>query len=57
MDFSLSPEPEAVQEKAQRLAREVRGLSARLDREGGFPREILYLWAQGFSHKWPLPPS
>jgi len=48
MDFSLSPEQEAVQEKAQRLAREVRGLSARLDREARFPREILHLWAKGF---------
>jgi hypothetical protein len=54
MDFSLSPEPEAVQEKAQRLAREVRGLSARLDREGGFPRKSFI--SGPMLHKWPLPP-
>jgi len=46
MDFTLSPEQQAVQEKARRLAREVKGLSARLDREAQFPREILHLWAQ-----------
>jgi len=46
MDFTLSPEQQGVQEKAQSLAREVKGLSARLDREAQFPREILHLWAQ-----------
>ena len=45
MDFTLSPEQQGVQEKAQSLAREVKGLSARLDREAQFPREILHLWA------------
>jgi alkylation response protein AidB-like acyl-CoA dehydrogenase len=33
MDFTLSPEPRGVQEKAQPLAREVTALSARLDRD------------------------
>jgi alkylation response protein AidB-like acyl-CoA dehydrogenase len=46
MDFTLSPEQQAVQEKARHLAREVKELSARLDREAQFPREILHLWAQ-----------
>lgn len=46
MDFTLSPEQQGVQEKAQRLAGEVKELSARLDREARFPREILQLWAR-----------
>ena len=46
MDFTLSPEQQGVQEKARRLAQEVKELSARLDREGQFPQEILKLWAQ-----------
>jgi len=46
MDFTLSPEQQGVQEKAQGLAREVKDLSARLDREAQFPREILQLWAR-----------
>jgi alkylation response protein AidB-like acyl-CoA dehydrogenase len=46
MDFTLSPEQQAVQKKAQRLAREVKDLSARFDREAQFPREILHLWSQ-----------
>jgi alkylation response protein AidB-like acyl-CoA dehydrogenase len=46
MDFTLSPEQQAVQKKAQHLAREVADLSARLDREARFPHEILHLWAQ-----------
>ncbi len=46
MEFALSPEQRAVQEKAGHLAREVKGLSARLDREAVFPKEILHLWAQ-----------
>jgi alkylation response protein AidB-like acyl-CoA dehydrogenase len=46
MDFTLSPEQQAVQKKAQHLAREVKELSARLDREAQFPREILHLWGQ-----------
>jgi alkylation response protein AidB-like acyl-CoA dehydrogenase len=46
MDFTLSPEQQAVQKKAQRLAREVKDLSARLDRDSQFPQEILHLWAQ-----------
>jgi hypothetical protein len=32
MEFALSPEQQAVQEKARHLAREVKGLSARLVR-------------------------
>jgi alkylation response protein AidB-like acyl-CoA dehydrogenase len=46
MDFTLSPEQQAVQKKAQHLAREVKDLSARLDRDSQFPREILHLWGQ-----------
>ena len=46
MDFTLSPEQQGVQEKAQGLARDVKDLSARLDREAQFPREILQLWAK-----------
>jgi hypothetical protein len=46
MDVSLSPEPEAVQEKAPHLARQGQEMSARLDREARFPREILPPWAQ-----------
>jgi butyryl-CoA dehydrogenase len=46
MDFTLSPEQQGVQEKARGLAREVKDLSARLDREVQFPREILQLWAR-----------
>lgn len=46
MDFTLSPEQQAVQKKAKRLAREVKDLSARYDREVQFPREILHLWSQ-----------
>jgi alkylation response protein AidB-like acyl-CoA dehydrogenase len=46
MEFTLSPEQRGVQEKAQHLAQEVKSLSARLDREAQFPREILQRWAQ-----------
>jgi alkylation response protein AidB-like acyl-CoA dehydrogenase len=46
MDFTLSPEHQAVQKKAQHLAREVKDLSTRLDREARFPWEILHLWGQ-----------
>jgi alkylation response protein AidB-like acyl-CoA dehydrogenase len=46
MDFTLSPEQQGVQEKAQSLAREAKELSARLDREAKFPREILQRWAR-----------
>ena len=46
MDFTLSPVQQAVQEKARRLAGEVKEQSARGDREGRFPREILELWAR-----------
>ena len=55
MDFTLSPEQQGVQEKAQGLAREVKDLSARLDREAEFPREILQLWAQGGMFGLALP--
>ena len=46
MDFTLSPEHQAVQKKAQHLAREVKDISSRLDREARFPHEILHLWGQ-----------
>jgi alkylation response protein AidB-like acyl-CoA dehydrogenase len=46
MNFTLTPEQEAVQQKAQHLAREVKDLSFRLDREAQFPKEILHLWAR-----------
>jgi alkylation response protein AidB-like acyl-CoA dehydrogenase len=46
MDFTLSPAQQAVQEKARLLAQDVKEASARLDREGLFPREILELWAR-----------
>ena len=46
MDFSLSPEQQAVQEKARRLAQEAKAEAARLDREARFPQEILKTWAQ-----------
>ncbi len=46
MDFTLSAEQKVVQEKARRLAREVKVDAARLDREGRFPQQILELWAQ-----------
>ena len=55
MEFTLSPEQQGVQEKAQGLAREVKDLSARLDREAQFPREILQLWAQGGMFGLALP--
>ena len=46
MDFTLSPEQQAVQEKARELAQEAKLLAARFDREAAFPREILQLWAR-----------
>jgi alkylation response protein AidB-like acyl-CoA dehydrogenase len=46
MDFSLSPSQEGVQQKARNLAREVKELSARFDRDSRFPKEILHRWAQ-----------
>ncbi len=46
MDFTLSAEQKAVQEKARRLAQEVKEDAARLDREGRFPQRILELWAR-----------
>lgn len=55
MEFTLSPEQRGVQEKAQSLAREVQDLSARLDREARFPREILQHWAQGGMFGLALP--
>jgi len=55
MDFTLSPEQQGVQEKAQSLAQDVIELSARLDREAQFPREILQLWAQGGMFGLALP--
>jgi hypothetical protein len=66
MDFSLSPEQETVQEKAPRLGREVKSLSARLDRETRFCAcsspgsccgvEVLGGGGQGFFRKRPLLP-
>ena len=55
MDFTLSPDQQAVQKKAQRLAREVKDLSVRLDREAKFPREILHLWGQAGMFGLALP--
>jgi alkylation response protein AidB-like acyl-CoA dehydrogenase len=49
MDFTLSPEQQAIQEKARRLARELKPLAAQLDRESRFPQEVLQPWArEGF---------
>ncbi|MCJ7818230.1 MAG: acyl-CoA dehydrogenase family protein [Syntrophales bacterium] len=55
MEFTLSPEQQGVQKKAQSLAQEVQDLSARLDREAKFPREILQRWAQGGMFGLALP--
>ncbi|MDO9532716.1 MAG: acyl-CoA dehydrogenase family protein [Deltaproteobacteria bacterium] len=55
MEFTLSPEQQGVQEKAQSLAQEVQSLSAQLDREAQFPREILQRWAQGGMFGLALP--
>jgi alkylation response protein AidB-like acyl-CoA dehydrogenase len=57
MDFTLSPAQQAVQEKARRLAQEVKTASARLDREGRFPGEILELWAAEGLFGVALPPE
>lgn len=46
MDFSLTPEQEAVQKRARTAARKVKALAARLDREGLFPEQILASWAE-----------
>jgi alkylation response protein AidB-like acyl-CoA dehydrogenase len=46
MDFTLSPEHQGVQEKARRVAREVAGQAAALEREGRFPAEILEIYRQ-----------
>jgi alkylation response protein AidB-like acyl-CoA dehydrogenase len=55
MDFTLSPEHQTVQKKAQHLAQEVKDLSARLDREARFPWEILHLWGQAGMFGLALP--
>jgi alkylation response protein AidB-like acyl-CoA dehydrogenase len=55
MEFTLSPEQQGVQEKAQTLAQAVQGLSTRLDQEAKFPREILQRWAQGGMFGLALP--
>ncbi len=55
MDFTLSPEQQAVQEKARKLAHESKLLAARYDREAAFPREILQLWAEGGMFGLDLP--
>ena len=49
MDFSLTPEQEAVQKRARKMAQEVKAQAARLDRDGRFPQEILEVWGkEGF---------
>lgn len=45
MDFTLTPEQKAVQEKARQAAAAVREKAAHLDREGLFPGDILKAWA------------
>ncbi|MCK9376370.1 MAG: acyl-CoA dehydrogenase family protein [Syntrophobacterales bacterium] len=55
MDFTLSPEQQAVQEKARGLAQEVKLLAARYDREAAFPREILQPWAEAGMFGLALP--
>jgi alkylation response protein AidB-like acyl-CoA dehydrogenase len=55
MDFTLSTEQQGVRAKAQGLARDVKDLSARLDREAKFPREILQLWARAGMFGLALP--
>jgi alkylation response protein AidB-like acyl-CoA dehydrogenase len=46
MDFSVTPEQQAVQQRARLAARKVKALAARLDREGLFPEQILKAWAE-----------
>lgn len=46
MDFTLSPEQQAVQEKARILAQKHKDLAAQLARKGRFPRKILKAWTQ-----------
>jgi len=49
MNFSLTPEQEAVQKRARQAAQEVKARAARLEREGHFPQEIIDVWAkEGF---------
>ena len=49
MDFSLTPEQEAVQKRAREVAQEVKARAAQLDREDSFPQEILEVWSkEGF---------
>jgi len=46
MDFTLSPQQQAVQEKARALAQKQKDLAAQLARKGQFPRKILEAWAK-----------
>jgi alkylation response protein AidB-like acyl-CoA dehydrogenase len=46
MNFSLTPEQEAVQKRAREAAREVKAKAVQLEREGRFPQEILDHWAK-----------
>jgi alkylation response protein AidB-like acyl-CoA dehydrogenase len=55
MDFSLSPEQQAIQEGARQLAQDTRQEAARLDRAGQFPQEILTKWAQAGMFGLALP--
>ncbi|OGP72078.1 MAG: acyl-CoA dehydrogenase [Deltaproteobacteria bacterium RBG_13_58_19] len=46
MNFSLTPEQQAIQAKARHLAQETREKAVQLEREGRFPQEILSRWAK-----------
>jgi len=46
MNFSLTPEQEALQQKARQVAQEVKAMAVRNDREGRFPQDILEIWAR-----------
>ena len=49
MDFSLTSEQDAVQQRARQVAQEVKTLARSNDREGRFPQNILDIWArEGF---------
>jgi len=49
MNFSLTPEQAAVQQRARLVAQEVKAQAAQNDRESRFPRDILEIWAkEGF---------
>ncbi len=49
MNFSLTPEQDAIQQKARVAAQEVKARARDYDRQGRFPQEILEIWArEGF---------